>query len=38
LANLKAKKPGTRSKVSTKIVPANFTLVTINKAKITKKR
>ena len=37
-ANLRAKNPGTRSSVSTRIVPANFTLVTINNAIIKKKR
>jgi hypothetical protein len=38
LAKRKAKKPGTRSKVSTKIVPASLTLVTIKNAMIRKKR
>ncbi len=38
LANLNAKNPGTKRRVSTKIVPANLTLVTMSKAKIKKKR
>ena len=37
LENFRAKNPGTRSKVSTKIVPASLMLVTIRKANKTKK-